>query len=309
VRPLGGAAQGCPGSLRRGRPSGIANRHPTNPNPPNPPTHPYPNPQVGDVIYIEANSGAVKRVGRCDAYATEFDLEAEEYVPLPKVRQITVEITVNIAANLCRTHSLLACGRCVLKRPMCAEGTAHASSGNGQATRCHGRASGGGLLASGAPPAGPRKGGVESYAPNTTLHSEKLTCVTGNTPPKGDVHKRKEIVQDVTLHDLDSANARPQGGQVSGRAACRQSEGGRGAARRGAARRMGPAPRPRLSGQQESTPQSHACMHACLQCLEAEITTKLRQAMVRPPIDTIPTPTSSASMPGHYVGHGSHAQA
>lgn len=38
------------------------------------------------MIYIEANSGAVKRVGRCDAYATEFDLEAEEYVPLPKVR-------------------------------------------------------------------------------------------------------------------------------------------------------------------------------------------------------------------------------
>ena len=30
-------------------------------------------------------AGAVKRVGRCDAYATEFDLEAEEYVPLPKV--------------------------------------------------------------------------------------------------------------------------------------------------------------------------------------------------------------------------------
>ncbi|PNH03397.1 RuvB-like 1 [Tetrabaena socialis] len=68
--------------------------------------------QPGDVIYIEANSGAVKRVGRCDAFATEFDLEAEQYVPLPK----------------------------------------------------------------------------------------------------GDVHKRKEIVQDVTLHDLDSANARPQGG-------------------------------------------------------------------------------------------------
>ncbi len=31
--------------------------------------------------------------------------------------------------------------------------------------------------------------------------------------PKGDVHKKKEIVQDITLHDLDSANARPQGGQ------------------------------------------------------------------------------------------------
>ena len=26
------------------------------------------------------------------------------------------------------------------------------------------------------------------------------------------MHKRKEIVQDVTLHDLDSANAKPQGG-------------------------------------------------------------------------------------------------
>ena len=31
--------------------------------------------------------------------------------------------------------------------------------------------------------------------------------------PRGDVHKRKEIVQDVTLHDLDAANAKPQGGQ------------------------------------------------------------------------------------------------
>merc|ERR1719230_2001576 len=39
---------------------------------------------IGDVIYIEANSGAVKRVGRSDAYATEYDLEAEEYVPIPK---------------------------------------------------------------------------------------------------------------------------------------------------------------------------------------------------------------------------------
>jgi len=68
---------------------------------------------IGDVIYIEANTGACKRVGRSDAYATEFDLEAEEYVPMPK----------------------------------------------------------------------------------------------------GDVHKKKEIVQDVTLHDLDVANARPQGGQ------------------------------------------------------------------------------------------------
>jgi len=68
---------------------------------------------VGDVIYIEANTGSCKRVGRSDAYATEFDLEAEEYVPIPK----------------------------------------------------------------------------------------------------GEVHKKKEVVQDVTLHDLDVANSRPQGGQ------------------------------------------------------------------------------------------------
>jgi RuvB-like protein 1 (pontin 52) len=69
--------------------------------------------RLGDVIYIEANTGAVKRVGRSDAFSTEFDLEAEEYVPVPK----------------------------------------------------------------------------------------------------GEVHKKKDIVQDVTLHDLDVANARPQGGQ------------------------------------------------------------------------------------------------
>ena len=64
---------------------------------------------IGDIIYVESASGNVKRVGRCDAYASEFDLEAEEYVPLPK----------------------------------------------------------------------------------------------------GDVHKKKEIVQDVTLHDLDISNAKP----------------------------------------------------------------------------------------------------
>lgn len=65
---------------------------------------------VGDVVYIEANSGIIKRVGRCDTFSNEFDLESEEYVPLPK----------------------------------------------------------------------------------------------------GEVHKKKEILQDITLHDLDLANARPQ---------------------------------------------------------------------------------------------------
>lgn len=55
---------------------------------------------VGDVIYIESNSGAVKRVGRSDSYATEFDLEAEDYVPLPKgevhkKRQVVQDVTLH----------------------------------------------------------------------------------------------------------------------------------------------------------------------------------------------------------------------
>ena len=46
--------------------------------------------QVGDVIYIEANSGVIKRVGRSPPpllshrYPSEYDLEADEYVPIPK---------------------------------------------------------------------------------------------------------------------------------------------------------------------------------------------------------------------------------
>ncbi|EZG55280.1 putative RuvB DNA helicase [Gregarina niphandrodes] len=39
---------------------------------------------VGDVIYIQAQTGYVKRLGRCDAYAAEVDLDTEEFVPLPK---------------------------------------------------------------------------------------------------------------------------------------------------------------------------------------------------------------------------------
>ncbi|PJF18008.1 RuvB-like helicase [Paramicrosporidium saccamoebae] len=68
---------------------------------------------TGDVIYVEANSGTVKRLGRSDNFKQEYDLEADEFVPVPK----------------------------------------------------------------------------------------------------GEVHKKREVVQDVTLHDLDMANARPQGGQ------------------------------------------------------------------------------------------------
>lgn len=59
------------------------------------------------------------------------------------------------------------------------------------------------------------------WPPQTPPGLTSLVATTPTTPnetkrawPQGDVHKRKEIVQDVTLHDLDSANARPQGGQV-----------------------------------------------------------------------------------------------
>lgn len=66
---------------------------------------------VGDVVYVESNSGSVKRLGRLDTHRHSVDLEADEFIPLPK----------------------------------------------------------------------------------------------------GEVHKKREVVQDVTLHDLDMANARPQG--------------------------------------------------------------------------------------------------
>ncbi|KAH8741638.1 Ruv DNA-helicase-related protein [Cryptosporidium ryanae] len=69
--------------------------------------------KIGDIVYVESTSGIVKRLGRSDSFATEFDLESEEYVPIPK----------------------------------------------------------------------------------------------------GDIYKKREIVQDITLYDLDLANAKPQGGQ------------------------------------------------------------------------------------------------
>ncbi len=51
-------------------------------------------------------------------------------------------------------------------------------------------------------------GRSDAYASSYDLESETYVPL-----PKGDVHKRKELVQDVTLGDLDAANARPQGGQ------------------------------------------------------------------------------------------------
>ena len=53
-----------------------------------------------------------------------------------------------------------------------------------------------------------RVGRSDAYAASYDLESETYVPLL-----KGGVHKRKELVQDVTLGDIDAANARPQGGQ------------------------------------------------------------------------------------------------
>ena len=53
-----------------------------------------------------------------------------------------------------------------------------------------------------------RLGRSDTFATEYDLEAEEYVPI-----PKGDVHKRREVIQDVTLHDLDVANARPQGGQ------------------------------------------------------------------------------------------------
>ncbi|KAK1587083.1 hypothetical protein Q3G72_009337 [Acer saccharum] len=50
--------------------------------------------------------------------------------------------------------------------------------------------------------------GSDAFATEFDLEAEEYVPL-----PKGEVHKKKETVQDVTLHDLDASNARPQGGQ------------------------------------------------------------------------------------------------
>ncbi|KAG6889952.1 RuvB ATP-dependent DNA helicase pontin [Termitomyces sp. Mi166 len=52
-----------------------------------------------------------------------------------------------------------------------------------------------------------RVGRSDAYASSYDLESETYVPL-----PKGEVRKFKELVQDVTLGDLDAANARPQGG-------------------------------------------------------------------------------------------------
>lgn len=48
-------------------------------------------------------------------------------------------------------------------------------------------------------------GRSDAFATEFDLEAEEYVPL-----PKGDVHKKKEIIQDVTLHDLDVANAKPQ---------------------------------------------------------------------------------------------------
>jgi RuvB-like protein 1 len=39
---------------------------------------------IGDIVYFEANSGAIKRLGKSDAYKHVYDLEFDTFLPLPK---------------------------------------------------------------------------------------------------------------------------------------------------------------------------------------------------------------------------------
>ena len=39
---------------------------------------------MGDVIYIESNSGLVRRLGRADKYVTDAKLENDQFVPIPQ---------------------------------------------------------------------------------------------------------------------------------------------------------------------------------------------------------------------------------
>ena len=56
------------------------------------------------------------------------------------------------------------------------------------------------------PPTYPRVGRSDAYSTEFDLEAEEYVPL-----PKGDVHKKKEIVQDVTLHDLDASNAKVRG--------------------------------------------------------------------------------------------------
>lgn len=55
---------------------------------------------VGDVVYIECNSGIVKRLGRSESFLQDCDIESERYIPLPKgeafrAREIVQEMSLH----------------------------------------------------------------------------------------------------------------------------------------------------------------------------------------------------------------------
>ena len=55
---------------------------------------------VGDVIYIEINTGAIVRVGRCDEFRSDDVLETDKYVPMPngevgKYKEVVQDVTLH----------------------------------------------------------------------------------------------------------------------------------------------------------------------------------------------------------------------
>lgn len=49
-----------------------------------------------------------------------------------------------------------------------------------------------------------RVGRSDQHATEADLEADEYVPI-----PKGDVHKKKEVIQNLTLHDLDMANAKP----------------------------------------------------------------------------------------------------
>ncbi|OAG33626.1 RuvB-like protein 1 (pontin 52) [Nematocida sp. ERTm5] len=70
---------------------------------------------VGDIIYIEPDQNIIKKIGRSDSYASEFDIESDKYVPLPKgdiltKKEILQEMTlheVDIANTRSQSRDIL----------------------------------------------------------------------------------------------------------------------------------------------------------------------------------------------------------
>ena len=63
--------------------------------------------QIGDVIYIEANSGSVKRVGRCDTYSCEYDLEVSSCMSGLGASLIAVFDTRRRPRSMCRFRRVM----------------------------------------------------------------------------------------------------------------------------------------------------------------------------------------------------------